>query len=73
MALDLPRLRAQYPALADGYAYLDGAAGTQMPFSVIDAIGECLPGRARQRRRRVPGQRAGRRDHGRSAAGRWPT
>ncbi len=39
MALDLPRLRAQYPALADGYAYLDGAAGTQLPFSVIDAIG----------------------------------
>ena len=39
MPLDLPRLRAQYPALADGYAYLDGAAGTQMPASVIDAIG----------------------------------
>jgi selenocysteine lyase/cysteine desulfurase len=39
MALDLPRLRAQYPALADGYAYLDGAAGTQLPVSVIDAMG----------------------------------
>ena len=32
------RIRAAYPALADGYAYLDGAAGTQLPASVIDAI-----------------------------------
>ncbi len=31
-------VRAAYPALADGYAYLDGAAGTQLPASVIDAI-----------------------------------
>jgi cysteine desulfurase family protein (TIGR01976 family) len=31
-------IRALYPALADGYAYLDGAAGTQVPESVIDAI-----------------------------------
>lgn len=31
-------IRALYPALADGYAYLDGAAGTQVPGSVIDAI-----------------------------------
>ncbi len=34
------RIRARYPALADGYAYLDGAAGTQVPASVIGAIGE---------------------------------
>ena len=27
-----------YPALADGYAYLDGAAGTQLPEPVIEAI-----------------------------------
>jgi cysteine desulfurase family protein (TIGR01976 family) len=33
-------VRASYPALADGYAYLDGAAGTQMPASVIGAIGD---------------------------------
>src|SRR5262249_11208706 len=26
-----------YPALADGWAYLDGAAGTQVPRAVIDA------------------------------------
>ncbi|HYS31626.1 MAG TPA: cysteine desulfurase-like protein, partial [Streptosporangiaceae bacterium] len=33
------RVRAAYPALADGYAYLDGAAGTQVPSAVISAIG----------------------------------
>ena len=38
MALDVSAVRAGYPALADGYAYLDGAAGTQVPGSVIDAI-----------------------------------
>src|SRR5439155_1315370 len=31
-------IHARYPALADGYAYLDGAAGTQVPDSVIGAI-----------------------------------
>ncbi|MEU7836072.1 cysteine desulfurase-like protein [Nonomuraea sp. NPDC049129] len=31
-------VRATYPALDDGHAYLDGAAGTQVPQSVIDAI-----------------------------------
>jgi cysteine desulfurase family protein (TIGR01976 family) len=36
--LDVQAVRAGYPALADGYAYLDGAAGTQVPSSVIDAI-----------------------------------
>jgi len=38
MTLDVAAVRAAYPALADGYAYLDGAAGTQVPGSVIDAI-----------------------------------
>ena len=38
MALDAAAVRAAYPALADGYAYLDGAAGTQVPEAVIDAI-----------------------------------
>ena len=38
MAFDVGKVRAAYPALADGYAYLDGAAGTQLPSSVIDAI-----------------------------------
>jgi cysteine desulfurase family protein (TIGR01976 family) len=40
MPFDVRRVRAAYPALADGYAYLDGAAGTQLPWPVIDAIGD---------------------------------
>ncbi len=38
MSFDVDRIRAGYPALADGHAYLDGAAGTQVPGSVVDAI-----------------------------------
>lgn len=38
MSFDVSRVRACYPALADGYAYLDGAAGTQVPQVVIDAV-----------------------------------
>lgn len=38
MKLDVEAVRACYPALADGYAYLDGAAGTQVPAVVIAAI-----------------------------------
>ncbi len=40
MKLDVEAVRACYPALADGYAYLDGAAGTQVPATVIDAISQ---------------------------------
>jgi cysteine desulfurase family protein (TIGR01976 family) len=35
---DVGRIRAAYPALADGHAYLDGAAGAQVPSTVIEAI-----------------------------------
>jgi cysteine desulfurase family protein (TIGR01976 family) len=38
MSFDVGRVRALYPALADGFAYLDGAAGTQVPQVVIDAV-----------------------------------
>src|SRR5262245_1045016 len=38
MAFDVARVRAAYPALADGYAYLDGAAGTQVPAAVLAAV-----------------------------------
>jgi cysteine desulfurase family protein (TIGR01976 family) len=38
MAFQVKHVRGAYPALSDGYAYLDGAAGTQVPRSVIDAI-----------------------------------
>jgi cysteine desulfurase family protein (TIGR01976 family) len=34
---DVATVRAAYPALADGWAYLDGAAGTQVPAAVITA------------------------------------
>ena len=40
MTFDVSRVRAAYPALNDGYAYLDGAAGTQVPTAVIEAIAE---------------------------------
>ena len=40
MAYDVDKIRAQYPALADGRAWLDGAAGTQVPQRVIDAVTE---------------------------------
>ena len=34
---DVAAVRAHYPALSDGWAYLDGAAGTQVPNAVIEA------------------------------------
>jgi len=37
---DVATVRAQYPALADGRAWLDGAAGTQVPQTVIDAVAQ---------------------------------
>jgi cysteine desulfurase family protein (TIGR01976 family) len=41
---DVSTVRASYPALADGVAYLDGAAGTQVPHSVIEAIADAYRG-----------------------------
>ncbi|MGH3186267.1 MAG: cysteine desulfurase-like protein [Streptosporangiaceae bacterium] len=40
MTFDASKVRAAYPALHDGYAYLDGAAGTQVPAAVIEAIAD---------------------------------
>jgi cysteine desulfurase family protein (TIGR01976 family) len=37
---DIEGIRSQYPALKDGTAYLDGAGGTQVPDSVIEAISQ---------------------------------
>jgi len=37
---DIEGIRSQYPALRDGTAYLDGAGGTQVPESVIEAISD---------------------------------
>ena len=44
MTFNVSAVRAAYPALADGYAYLDGAAGTQVPQSVIEAISAAYRG-----------------------------
>ncbi|MEV4581042.1 cysteine desulfurase-like protein [Nonomuraea jabiensis] len=38
MPFPIDSVRSSYPALADGFAYLDGAAGTQTPQPVIDAV-----------------------------------
>lgn len=40
MGFDVEKVRALYPALADGRAWLDGAAGTQVPEPVIEAISD---------------------------------
>jgi cysteine desulfurase family protein (TIGR01976 family) len=40
VAFDVATVRAQYPALGDGRAWLDGAAGTQVPQVVIDAVAQ---------------------------------
>jgi cysteine desulfurase family protein (TIGR01976 family) len=42
MTLDLDAIRARFPALASGVAYLDGPGGTQCPQAVIDAIARYL-------------------------------
>ena len=44
VTFDVSRVRAAYPALGDGYAYLDGAAGTQVPRAVIDAVAAAARG-----------------------------
>ena len=38
MSFHPDQIRSQYPAIHDGVAWLDGAAGTQVPTSVIEAI-----------------------------------
>ena len=42
VALDIDAVRARFPALASGVAFLDGPGGTQCPRSVIDAIAAYL-------------------------------
>jgi cysteine desulfurase family protein (TIGR01976 family) len=41
-ALDLAGIRASFPALASGIAFLDGPGGTQCPQAVVDAIAAYL-------------------------------
>ena len=42
MSLDLETVRARFPALRSGVAFLDAPGGTQCPQTVIDAIGGYL-------------------------------
>src|SRR4051812_35711023 len=40
--MNVDEVRAAYPALAEGYVHLDGAAGTQVAAPVIEAIAGTL-------------------------------
>jgi selenocysteine lyase/cysteine desulfurase len=42
MPLDLPFVRAQFPALTDGFAYFDNAGGTLVLKTVADRISDYL-------------------------------
>ena len=42
MSFDLEAVRARFPALGSGVAFLDGPGGTQCPQSVIDAVAAYL-------------------------------
>jgi cysteine desulfurase family protein (TIGR01976 family) len=42
MSYHVEKVRAQYPALSEGFAHLDGAAGTQAAAPVIEAIAGTL-------------------------------
>lgn len=44
MTYDVAAARAQFPALASGFAHFDGPGGTQTPQPVIDAIAAALSG-----------------------------
>jgi cysteine desulfurase family protein (TIGR01976 family) len=42
MGLDVPAIRKQFPALAEGAAHFDGPGGTQVPQVVADAVADAL-------------------------------
>jgi cysteine desulfurase family protein (TIGR01976 family) len=42
IAFDVAAVRARFPALSTGTAFLDGPGGTQVPDSVIEAMAGCL-------------------------------
>ncbi|MGY6571144.1 MAG: cysteine desulfurase-like protein, partial [Salinarimonas sp.] len=42
MALDIARVRAEFPALADGFAYFDNAGGSLVLKPVAERIAEYL-------------------------------
>ncbi|WBB81449.1 cysteine desulfurase-like protein [Micromonospora sp. WMMD882] len=42
MPFDITRIRAGYPALAEGHLHFDGAAGTQTAATVVDAVADAM-------------------------------
>jgi cysteine desulfurase family protein (TIGR01976 family) len=42
MPFDIARVRAAYPALAEGHVHFDGAGGTQTAAPVIDAVADAM-------------------------------
>lgn len=42
MTFDIERVRADFPALRNGWAFFDGPGGTQTPVQVTDAITDAL-------------------------------
>ena len=42
MTYDIARIRADFPALKNGWAFFDGPGGTQVPVQVADAIADAL-------------------------------
>ncbi len=59
MPFDIDRVRAQYPALREGFAHFEGAAGTLVAAGCADAIGEVARGAVANRSAAfAPGRRA---------------
>ncbi|MEV4756701.1 cysteine desulfurase-like protein [Micromonospora sp. NPDC049559] len=59
MPFDITRVRAAYPALAEGFAHFDGAGGTQVAAGVADAVAETMRGAVANRSTAYPpGRRA---------------
>jgi cysteine desulfurase family protein (TIGR01976 family) len=60
MAFDVERVRAAYPALAEGYCHFDGAAGTLVAAPVADAVAATMRAAVGNRTEVfAPGRRSG--------------
>jgi cysteine desulfurase family protein (TIGR01976 family) len=60
MPFDIARVRAAYPALAEGYAHFDGAGGTQVAAGVVEAVTTTMrTAVANLSGAHVPGRRSG--------------
>ena len=69
MSYDVERIRALYPALQSSRVWLDGAAGTQSPTSVIEAIADTYRSGTSNGGGALRQQSSGRRDHRGCAVG----